>query len=119
MNAYAQAHSAYATLSPVRSDRANELEAFQRVTALLRGADSHQKLVTALHKNRDLWSILAAEVARADNPLPAQLRAQIFYLAEFTVHQSRKVLNKDASVDALIDVNNSMIAGLSGSELAA
>ena len=118
MNAFAQAQSAYASISPIRSNRANELEALVRTTNLLRRADSHSKLVTALFKNRELWAILASDVAGEGNALPRQLRAQIFYLAEFTVQQSRKILAGQATPEALIDINNAVIAGLSGTEAA-
>lgn len=55
---------------------------------------------------------MAADVSDSLNTLPAALRAQLFYLAEFTEIHSRKVINGEASADALIDINTSVLRGL-------
>ena len=70
------------------------------------------RLAQALHLNRQLWTRLAADVADAGNPLPDDLRARIFYLAEFTAAHSGRVLRGRASVDALIEVNLAVMRGL-------
>ncbi len=69
-------------------------------------------LVQALHENRELWTLLATDVADKDNKLPAQLRAQIFYLAEFTNHHTRQVLAQDATADVLVEINTAVMRGL-------
>ena len=51
-------------------------------------------------------------MAGAENELPQDLRARIFYLAEFTQAHSRKVLSEGASVDALVEINASVMRGL-------
>ena len=51
------------------------------------------------------------------NGLPRTLRAQIFYLSEFTDHHSRRVLKGEAEVDALIDINLAVMRGLTGTRL--
>jgi flagellar protein FlaF len=56
--------------------------------------------------------MLAADVAEPDNGLPQELRARIFYLAEFTADHSRKVLRGGETVDALVDINTAMMRGL-------
>jgi flagellar protein FlaF len=71
------------------------------------------RLAQALHLNRQLWTRLAADVADNANPLPEDLRARIFYLAEFTAAHSGRVLRGRASVEALIDVNLAVMRGLS------
>jgi flagellar protein FlaF len=55
---------------------------------------------------------MAADVSDVSNALPAALRAQIFYLAEFTEIHSRKVMNGDATADALIEINSAILRGL-------
>lgn len=55
---------------------------------------------------------MAADVADPNNQLPEELRAQIFYLAEFTEHHSRLVLAGAATADILVEVNTSVIRGL-------
>jgi flagellar protein FlaF len=81
-------------------------------------AEEFPKFVAALHENRALWTILAADVADPDNGLPETLRAQIFYLAEFTDHQTSKILRGEGSADSLIEINTAVMRGLSGTTLA-
>lgn len=69
-------------------------------------------MAEAIHENRRLWTILASDVVDKENGLPAQLRAQIFYLAEFTESHSRKVLAKEATADALVEINTAVMRGL-------
>lgn len=102
-----------------RTPRRIEYEAFARVTrrmaaAARKGAAGFPELAAAISDNRRLWTILAADVADSDNALPANLRARIFYLAEFTEHHSSKVLDNKASVVALIDINAAIMRGLGG-----
>lgn len=118
MNVAELARSAYSTTrSNIRTDRQAELDAFSHVTSDLRragalGKSGFSALVAALHANRKLWRILALDVASEDNALPRQLRAQIFYLAEFTEMHTRKVLGGNATADALIDINTNVMSGL-------
>ena len=59
---------------------------------------------------------MAVDVANKDNELPEALRAQIFYLAEFTQLHSRKVLRREATVAPLVEINSSVMRGLRMSE---
>ena len=62
-----------------------------------------------------LWSTLALDVADPDNALPAALRAQLFYLFEFTEVHSRRLLGRDgASPDILVEINTAVLRGLRG-----
>ena len=102
-----------ATLTP----RGIEYQAFARVTRQLatagrKGSQGFAELVAAIHDNRRLWTILAADVADPQNKLPADLRAKIFALAAFTNQHSSKVLARKASVIALIDINAAIMRGL-------
>jgi flagellar biosynthesis activator protein FlaF len=118
MNAAELARTAYSTSkTTIRTDRSTEYDVFARITQNIKTAmDSGRlgfpALATALHENRRLWSILASDVANEDNALPNQLRARIFYLAEFTELQSRKILADEASAQTLIDINTSVMRGL-------
>ncbi|SMY08241.1 flagellar biosynthesis regulator FlaF [Flavimaricola marinus] len=116
MNAIDQARKAYApTQTHLRTSKSIEYQAFSDIIGRLKDAtekDSFRDLVDALHDNRTLWTILAADVADPDNGLPQQLRAQIFYLYEFTNLHSSKVLRGDAGVEALIDINTAILRGL-------
>lgn len=118
------AQSAYNPVqSAVKTERGTEHAAFERVTAQLSRADRPEASVaqkaTALHDNRRLWTLMAANVADSSNALPKSLRAQIFYLAEFTLQHSRKVLSGGAPLAPLIDINTAVMRGLRGEARAA
>lgn len=118
MNAIELAQKAYAPASfHLKTERSVEAQAIGRITARLRSAGKNKsahfpKLVEALHENRKLWSAFAADVVEQGNSLPDQLRAQIFYLAEFTEQHSAKVLRDEADVEILVEINTSIMRGL-------
>lgn len=118
MNASALARNAYSGATRIApSSIDNEYRAFAEVTRELAAhvceeAKDFPKLAAALHKNQVLWGILADDVASDGNQLPAKLRAQIVYLAEFTMLQSRRVLAAEASVDVLVEINTAIMTGL-------
>ena len=118
MNVIEQARQAYApTQTAIRTDRSIEAQLISQITARLRAAAANQPqafpaLMAAIHDNRRLWTTMAADVADKDNGLPASLRAQIFYLAEFTNHHSRRVIRKEADVTPLIEINTAVMRGL-------
>lgn len=118
MNATLLAQTAYRTQAhTIRTERALEFDAFARVThrlmmASVRGREDMGSLATAVHDNRRLWTILTTDVADPENPLPQDLRARIFYLAQFSHHHSSKVLYGNASVQPLIDINSAIMRGL-------
>lgn len=118
MNVSLRAISAYGKNSmPMRTDRGIECEIFARVTRFMTasanaGDKAFPKLAEALHSNRLLWNALAVDVADPQNELPEEVRAQIFYLAEFVNAHTRKVLLRQASVDALYDINMAVMRGL-------
>lgn len=118
MNALNLAKTAYATTqSPIRTPRSTEYEAFARITHQLKDAANKgrlgfSQLAEAIHSNRRLWTMLAGDVADTGNGLPQGLRAQIFYLAEFTNHHSTLVLNGKEKVDVLVEINTAIMRGL-------
>jgi flagellar protein FlaF len=120
MTSLSLAHGAYARPdAPARSSRAVEYDLFARVTRRLSLAHRAREadfpaLVAALHENDRLWRTLAVDVADPDNALPASLRAQLFYLHEFTTVHSRKVVDGTASAEVLVDINTAIMRGLRG-----
>ncbi|MEJ6390121.1 flagellar biosynthesis regulator FlaF [Gymnodinialimonas ulvae] len=116
------AQSAYAaSAAPVRTERGTEYAAFQTVTTKLNNAMRTDAPMTeraaALHDNRRLWTILASDLADDENALPQGLRAQLFYLAEFSLLQSRKALQDAGALEALVEINTAVMRGLSGQEV--
>ncbi len=68
--------------------------------------------VQALHNNQRLWTALVVDVVDPENPLPKELKARIVYLAEFTDHHTRQVLQKKASILPLLEINMAVLRGL-------
>lgn len=120
MNTMNFARTAYGQpQAPMRSPRSLEYDLLARVTQRLRTAWEGRKtdfaaLAAAVADNRQVWSTLALDVADAGNGLPPPLRAQLFYLYQFTDQHSRKVLAGTASVEVLADINMAVMRGLRG-----
>lgn len=119
MNAMEQARAAYAApQSAIRTPRQAEHQVFSLVTARLAAAakqpENFPALAAVLHDNRRLWTRIAIDVADKDNGLPEDLRARIFYLAQFTDHHSSRVLRREADLQPLIDINTAIMRGLAG-----
>ncbi len=100
-----------------RSPRAIEYDVFARVTRALASAEpetAFPALAAALHDNLTLWAALAADLALDGNPLPADLKARLFYLYEFTAQHTPKVLRHEATAAILVDLNTAVMRGLRG-----
>lgn len=122
VNIIDQAQQAYAPKTSVlRTGRSAEHQLFSEVTIRLRTSAANKtndfaKFAEALHANRAVWTHLATQVAEAENLLSEDLRARIFYLAEFTAFHSNKVLRGEADIGPLIEINTAMMRGLSSHE---
>jgi flagellar protein FlaF len=110
------AQRAYApTAAPTRSNRSVEYDVIARITFRLKKAiekNSFPDLIEAMHENRKLWRTLAIDVADANNGLPSDLRARIFYLAEFTNHHTSAVIRDKVSAVPLLEINTAILRGL-------
>ena len=114
-NAYTS--SIRSTIDP----RTAERRVLEQITARLRHAaktrdTEFSKFAEALHDNLKLWLIFGGEAAREDNPMDANLRRQIFELAEFTRTQTSRVLKSETDVEILLEINENIIAGLRGDD---
>jgi flagellar biosynthesis activator protein FlaF len=120
MNSLQMARTAYSSSRPsIRTPRSTEYDVFARITQNIKSASEKGKsgfsaLVSALHENRNLWRILALDVADDNNALPDQLRARILYLAEFTDLHTRRILAREADAASLIEINTTIMRGLRG-----
>lgn len=110
------AQRAYAkTFENVSTPRSVEFQVIARITHRMKKAiqsRDRRALIDAMHDNRILWNTLAADVALPENALPDELRARILYLAEFTAHQTRKVLRQEDTAVPLLEVNAAILGGL-------
>ncbi|MFW2545323.1 flagellar biosynthesis regulator FlaF [Primorskyibacter sp. 2E107] len=120
MNAQTLAQRAYSqTGRTTKTLRGTEYELIARTTHRIKAAAeagplAYPRLVEALSDNQRLWTFLAADVADKDNALPQELRARIFYLAEFVQQHTSKVLMKKGRITPLLEINAAILRGLSG-----
>ncbi|WP_370282800.1 flagellar biosynthesis regulator FlaF [Pseudooceanicola sp.] len=116
------------TIRESESPRQIEARVFARITgALTRYSDSYSAATTNEERNRvladglrahlaenqKLWIALRDDLASPGNSLPAELRAQLLSLALWVERQSLQVQGGRPGLKALIQVNNSILAGLS------
>lgn len=96
--------------------REREYRAFGQATAgLVRIKEENPPLsvvLEAIDANRRLWNLLSADCAAPDNKLPISMRGQIISLAMWVARYSREVLREGADVEPLIDINRTMMEGL-------
>ena len=118
LSAQAAASEGYArSIAPIRTDRTTEYEAIGQITRNLDAAMANKgkdfsKLAEAIHRNRSLWTVLAANVADTNNALPEDLRARLLSLAEFVNRHSRAVLSQNADGGILVEINTAIMHGL-------
>lgn len=94
-----------------------EFRLFAQVTKALQDASALNRLdpafVKALDWNRRMWSTLSTDCALPGNKLPDKTRAGIVSLAIWVSRHSSKVARGQGSIDALINVNRTIMGGLS------
>ena len=98
------------------TSRQTEYRLFAQVTRALMSAQTGNKseLREALNWNRRMWIVLEMSCASDDNELPQETRAGIISLAIWVNKHSIKVLNGEADVQAIIQVNRAIMDGLAG-----
>ncbi len=105
------------------SPRQTEYRAFAQATrglidAASLPAEEVGRRAEALATNRRLWSLLAADCAAEGNLLPQALRAQIISLSIFVDRHSSAVMRQGAPIEILIEINRSIMQGLSPAQSA-
>ena len=73
-----------------------------------------EKLHTALQFNQRIWSIFQGELAREDNPLPDNLKANLLTLSAFIDRRIFEIMAYPTpeKLTIIIDINNNIAAGL-------
>lgn len=112
-NAYKSTSKATATPRGVEYQTLVRLNGDLGVTEKKKTKD-YPAYIRALSNNLKFWTIVGADAASEGSPLPAQLRAQLFYLYEYTQDHTLKIIRGDKSltVDPLVDINKNIITGL-------
>ena len=72
------------------------------------------QVAEALDANRRLWAC-SPPIAACPRIMPLAVRGQIISLAMWVARYSSQVLREGAEIDPLIDVNRTMMEGLSAS----
>lgn len=117
--AHAQTHYAHPA-RPLKTPRDIEYDLMAGITGRLKAAlpttagRLGPALVAALHDNSRMWAAFALDLAHADNAFADDLRGRLFYLAEFTLLHSAKVLQGSATADVLVEINMAVMRGLRG-----
>ena len=70
--------------------------------------------IDVLHWNRRIWAALADDCAQPGNALPEATRAQVISLSLFVHRTTSQVMRREADIEVLIDLNRTMMQGLSG-----
>lgn len=105
----------------LRTSREAEYDIFSRVTRMLRQSArqaDNSETIQAVHKNTELWSLLAYDLAQPGNALPDHVKAGLISLAGFAVRHGQAVMAGSAITDPLIDINLSVMRGLRGEDVA-
>jgi flagellar protein FlaF len=76
-------------------------------------------LMPALHRNREMWSTFAVTCGGAGNQLSQELRASIISLALWVDRHTSAVVAGRETIEPLLEVNRSLLEGLSPARLAA
>ncbi len=107
-------HSYVTAQNATEEPRQTEYRLFAQVTRSLMQCQegARSELVKSIHWNRRLWLALQADCASDANVLPDETRAGIISLAIWVDKHSRKVLKGEAEVKPLIDINRSIMEGL-------
>jgi flagellar biosynthesis activator protein FlaF len=120
MNVATHAHSLYGQARSLKTPRDLEYEVFARITGRLKvalaeaGHRTTPALAAALHENRQLWSVLAVDLAQPENGLAPDLRARLFYLAEVVLAVTDRVLSGSDETGLLVELNTTIMRGLRG-----
>jgi flagellar protein FlaF len=76
--------------------------------------DRDQILEQALRINQRLWSILQAELTKAENPLPSHIKQNLLRLSVFIDKRIIKIMAepKQEFLNIIININENLAAGL-------
>jgi flagellar biosynthesis activator protein FlaF len=74
-----------------------------------------QEIREAIWENQRFWMTIKADLANPQNALSKELRASLISLAMWIDKESGRVLANQAKLRPLVEVNENIIAGLSGS----
>ena len=97
--------------------RERERQAIDRSIELLQAADKNgpqsREAIEALLFVRKLWGILIEDLAKAENDLPQQLRADLISIGLWVMREAEQIrLEKSANFKGIIEVSQTIRDGL-------
>ena len=97
--------------------RQRERHAIEHSIQLLRAAEKagvrSREAVEALHFLPRLWSVLIEDLAKAENDLPQQLRADLISIGLWIMREAEQIrLEKSDNFKGIIEVSQSICEGL-------
>ena len=99
-----------------QNPRQIEYRLLAQVTSALRAArekpDDRPSFYNALVWNKKVWDAFLCDLADERNKLPKPTRDQLIKLAAWVSKQTFAVMDGNASIDALIEVNTNIMDGL-------
>jgi flagellar biosynthesis activator protein FlaF len=103
----------------VEDSRQTEYRLFGQVTGALidikKTSAKGAPFIEALDWNRRVWQAMANDCMDSRNQLPSPVRAQIISLSMWVARYTRQVVRKKAPIDPLIEINRTIMQGLTGS----
>ena len=98
-----------------------EAALFQQITDGLKQAIDLEKSdpatwADAINRNLELWTLLTTDLLNPDNQLQDALRKSLLEISVFVRRTSMQVLSGDATLDDLIEVNETIMSGLKGNQ---
>lgn len=115
---HALAHKAYGqTKTRTIDDKQLELAVFKQITEALEAASSlpvseASVRAEALNKNTQLWTILTTDLLHPENAYDANLKRDLLILARFIEKKTPNSLTDNDALNELIEINQTVIAGL-------
>lgn len=101
-------------MTRINSNLCRDQLAFDDATKQERLAILATSLRESLSENMRLWSALKIDLISPSNQMPADLRSSLISMAMFVERHTAEVLSGRALLRPLIDINQSIIGGLSG-----
>jgi flagellar protein FlaF len=102
--------------------RSVEYRLLAQVTAAMLAArdqaDELPKLVDAVLWNRSVWAAFRDDLSHPQNGLPDDVKARLISLSLWVDRETNAVLGRTSDLDALVDVNRTIMEGLAASQRA-
>ena len=114
------AHKAYGDVQHrTASEKEIEYALFTQITQDLEQVASEEKPVPAvwadaISRNLQMWTILATDLMGSGNTLPDEIKKGLLILSEFVRRTSMSVLSGGEGLVDLIEINHTIMKGLSG-----